>query len=87
MYSTARSKVVARVVRHIDVVTCLCADRGGAHVLTGSRDTTSILWEVAAGAAAAEADVDGAPQGQVRNAAKFGFFLKVLYCTHVAYAI
>ena len=46
MYSIPRAKTVSRVVRHIDVITCLFLDRSGNFVMSGSRDTTSIIWDV-----------------------------------------
>ncbi len=62
VYCVSKSRVVSGVVRHIDVMTCVCADCGGAHVLTGSRDTTSVLWEVASGA-----EAEASQAGQVRG--------------------
>jgi WD40 repeat protein len=46
VYSVARAKTVARVTRHIDIITCLAIDRTGCIVVSGSKDTTSIVWEV-----------------------------------------
>ena len=57
----SKNRVISRVTRHIDVVKCVAVDRGGAHVITGSRDTTSVLWEVAGGA-----EAEAAQPGQVR---------------------
>ena len=42
-----KSKVVCSVVRHIDPITCLASDSSGSrHVMSGSRDTTSVVWEM-----------------------------------------
>jgi WD40 repeat protein len=46
-YSIAKSKIVCSVVRHFDPITCLALDSSGSrHVMSGSRDTTSVIWEV-----------------------------------------
>ena len=46
VFSLTKLKTVSKVIRHIDVITCLCMDAGGNYVMSGSRDTTSIVWEV-----------------------------------------
>ena len=46
VFSLTKLKTVTKVIRHIDVITCLCMDASGNYVMTGSRDTTSIVWEV-----------------------------------------
>ena len=46
-YSVTKSKVVCSVVRHFDPITCLASDSSGSrHVMSGSRDTTSVVWEM-----------------------------------------
>ncbi|XP_071822216.1 neurobeachin-like protein 1 isoform X2 [Apostichopus japonicus] len=41
-----RGKLVAHLARHQDVVTCLALDNCGMYLITGSRDTTCMIWEV-----------------------------------------
>ena len=36
----------------MDVITCLSLDHGGNYIMSGSRDTTSIIWDVYPAAAA-----------------------------------
>ncbi|XP_077556714.1 neurobeachin-like protein 1 isoform X3 [Haemaphysalis longicornis] len=45
-YSLLRSKQVAHVVLHKDVVTSLATDTCGMYLMSGSRDTTCIIWEL-----------------------------------------
>jgi WD40 repeat protein len=46
-YSIAKSKIVCMVVRHFEPITCLALDSSGSrHVMSGSRDTTSVIWEM-----------------------------------------
>lgn len=45
-YSLLRGKQVAQVILHRDVVTCLAMDTCGMYLMSGSRDTTCILWEL-----------------------------------------
>ncbi|KAH8042413.1 hypothetical protein HPB51_023252 [Rhipicephalus microplus] len=45
-YSLLRSKQVAHVILHKDVVTSLATDTCGMYLMTGSRDTTCIIWEL-----------------------------------------
>ncbi|XP_066441347.1 neurobeachin-like protein 2 isoform X4 [Eleutherodactylus coqui] len=44
--SLSRGKVISHITRHIDVVTCLALDLCGIYLISGSRDTTCIIWEV-----------------------------------------
>ncbi|XP_071942779.1 neurobeachin-like protein 1 [Antedon mediterranea] len=44
--SVSKGKLVTHVIRHIDIVTCLALDHCGTHLITGSRDTTCMIWEV-----------------------------------------
>uniref|UniRef100_A0A6Q2YDW2 Neurobeachin-like protein 2 n=1 Tax=Esox lucius TaxID=8010 RepID=A0A6Q2YDW2_ESOLU len=41
-----KGKLVGRICRHIDVVTCLALDLCGIHLISGSRDTSCIVWQV-----------------------------------------
>ncbi|XP_056618979.1 LOW QUALITY PROTEIN: neurobeachin-like protein 2 [Triplophysa dalaica] len=41
-----KAKLVGRICRHIDVVTCLALDLCGIHLISGSRDTTCMIWQV-----------------------------------------
>lgn len=41
-----KGKLVGRICRHIDVVTCLALDLCGIYLISGSRDTTCIVWQV-----------------------------------------
>lgn len=45
-YSLLKGKQVARVILHKDVVTCLAFDTCGVFLMTGSKDTTCIIWEI-----------------------------------------
>ncbi|NWJ10578.1 NBEL2 protein, partial [Crypturellus undulatus] len=42
----AKGKVVAHITRHIDIVTCLALDLCGIYLISGSRDTTCMVWQV-----------------------------------------
>uniref|UniRef100_A0A4W4FS75 Neurobeachin-like protein 2 n=1 Tax=Electrophorus electricus TaxID=8005 RepID=A0A4W4FS75_ELEEL len=42
----AKAKLVGRICRHIDVVTCLALDLCGIYLISGSRDTTCMVWQV-----------------------------------------
>ncbi|XP_055065658.2 neurobeachin-like protein 2 isoform X2 [Misgurnus anguillicaudatus] len=42
----AKAKLVGRICRHTDVVTCLALDLCGIHLISGSRDTTCMVWQV-----------------------------------------
>ncbi|XP_023703751.1 neurobeachin-like protein 1 isoform X2 [Cryptotermes secundus] len=46
VYSLAKSKTVASVRRHFDLVTCVALDQCGSFLITGSRDTTCVVWDV-----------------------------------------
>ncbi|KAK0040263.1 neurobeachin-like protein 1, partial [Biomphalaria pfeifferi] len=46
VYSLTRPKVINHIVRHIDIVTCLSLDLCGRHLVTGSKDTTCMVWEI-----------------------------------------
>ncbi|XP_004541490.1 neurobeachin-like protein 2 isoform X1 [Maylandia zebra] len=42
----AKGKLVGRICRHVDVVTCLALDLCGIYLISGSRDTSCIVWQV-----------------------------------------
>ncbi|KAG7261873.1 hypothetical protein CRUP_016958 [Coryphaenoides rupestris] len=42
----AKGKLLGRICRHIDVVTCLALDLCGIYLISGSRDTSCIVWQV-----------------------------------------
>ncbi|XP_038664837.1 neurobeachin-like protein 2 isoform X1 [Scyliorhinus canicula] len=44
--SLSKGKVTGHIIRHIDIVTCLALDHCGIYLITGSRDTTCIVWQV-----------------------------------------
>nr|XP_046237948.1 neurobeachin-like protein 1 isoform X2 [Scatophagus argus] len=44
--SLVKSKTVGQHIRHMDVVTCLSTDHCGIHLISGSRDTTCMVWQV-----------------------------------------
>ncbi|XP_077160810.1 neurobeachin-like protein 2 isoform X4 [Paroedura picta] len=44
--SLGKGKVVGHINRHIDVVTCLALDLCGIYLISGSRDTTCMVWQV-----------------------------------------
>uniref|UniRef100_A0A672LME2 Neurobeachin-like protein 2 n=1 Tax=Sinocyclocheilus grahami TaxID=75366 RepID=A0A672LME2_SINGR len=41
-----KAKLLGRICRHIDVVTCLALDLCGIYLISGSRDTTCMVWQV-----------------------------------------
>lgn len=44
--SVSKARKINHIVRHIDIVTCLALDYCGSHLITGSRDTTCMIWQV-----------------------------------------
>ncbi|KAK3582874.1 hypothetical protein CHS0354_012486 [Potamilus streckersoni] len=46
VFHLGKGKKVNHIVRHIDIVTCLSLDYCGSHLITGSRDTTCMIWQV-----------------------------------------
>ncbi|XP_072858872.2 neurobeachin-like protein 2 isoform X3 [Pogona vitticeps] len=44
--SLSKGKVVGHISRHIDVITCLALDLCGIYLISGSRDTTCMIWQV-----------------------------------------
>ncbi|XP_022079256.1 neurobeachin-like protein 1 [Acanthaster planci] len=47
VFSVAKGKPLAHVVHHTDIITCLALDNCGMQLMTGSRDTTCMIWEIA----------------------------------------
>lgn len=46
MYSVARGREVCSATRHTDLITCVSIDSDGGFLITGSGDTTAIVWEI-----------------------------------------
>ncbi|OQV18153.1 Neurobeachin-like protein 1 [Hypsibius exemplaris] len=46
VYNFSKGKTIAQVIRHRDLVTCVALDGTGLFMVTGSRDTTCITWEI-----------------------------------------
>ncbi|KAK3083537.1 hypothetical protein FSP39_025014, partial [Pinctada imbricata] len=46
VYHLGKAKKINQLQGHIDVVTCLALDSSGSHLITGSSDTTCIIWQV-----------------------------------------
>ncbi|KAJ6665248.1 hypothetical protein lerEdw1_004297 [Lerista edwardsae] len=44
--SLTKGKLMAQHIRHMNVVTCLAIDFCGIHLLSGSRDTTCMIWQI-----------------------------------------
>ncbi|XP_075444218.1 neurobeachin-like protein 2 isoform X2 [Ascaphus truei] len=44
--SLSKGKIVAHITRHLDVVSCLALDLCGIYLISGSRDTTCMVWQV-----------------------------------------
>uniref|UniRef100_UPI00398EFA2E neurobeachin-like protein 2 isoform X1 n=1 Tax=Pristiophorus japonicus TaxID=55135 RepID=UPI00398EFA2E len=44
--SLSKGKVIGHIMRHIDIVTCLALDLCGIYLISGSRDTTCMVWQV-----------------------------------------
>ncbi|CAF3687342.1 unnamed protein product [Rotaria socialis] len=44
IYSLLKSKIISSIVHHTDVITCLALDSTGYILVTGSRDTTCVIW-------------------------------------------
>uniref|UniRef100_A0A8C2MGC8 Neurobeachin like 1 n=1 Tax=Cricetulus griseus TaxID=10029 RepID=A0A8C2MGC8_CRIGR len=44
--SLTKGKIVSHNIRHIDIVTCLATDYCGIHLISGSRDTTCMIWQI-----------------------------------------
>ncbi|XP_039598496.1 neurobeachin-like protein 1 [Polypterus senegalus] len=44
--SLTRIRLIGQHIRHMDVVTCLATDFCGIHLISGSRDTTCMIWQI-----------------------------------------
>ncbi|XP_069082133.1 neurobeachin-like protein 1 isoform X2 [Pleurodeles waltl] len=44
--SLTKGKIIGQHIRHMDIVTCLATDHCGIHIMSGSRDTTCMIWEI-----------------------------------------
>ncbi|MCJ8729842.1 hypothetical protein PDJAM_G00110980 [Pangasius djambal] len=44
--SLLKGRTIAQHIRHMDVITCLATDHCGLHLISGSRDTTCMVWQV-----------------------------------------
>ncbi|XP_033620440.1 neurobeachin-like protein 1 isoform X2 [Fukomys damarensis] len=44
--SLTKGKIISHNIRHMDIVTCLAADYCGLHLISGSRDTTCMIWQI-----------------------------------------
>ncbi|KAM9305247.1 neurobeachin-like protein 1 [Gastrophryne carolinensis] len=44
--SLAKGKVIGQHISHMDIVTCLATDICGIHLISGSRDTTCMIWQI-----------------------------------------
>uniref|UniRef100_A0A8C4UVC3 Neurobeachin like 1 n=1 Tax=Falco tinnunculus TaxID=100819 RepID=A0A8C4UVC3_FALTI len=44
--SLTKGKLIGQHIRHMDIVTCLAIDYCGIHLISGSRDTTCMIWQV-----------------------------------------
>uniref|UniRef100_A0A5F8HHG4 Neurobeachin-like protein 2 n=1 Tax=Monodelphis domestica TaxID=13616 RepID=A0A5F8HHG4_MONDO len=44
--SLPRGKLLSQLSHHIDIVTCLALDLCGLYLISGSRDTTCMVWQV-----------------------------------------
>ncbi|CAF1147923.1 unnamed protein product [Rotaria sordida] len=46
VYSLLKSKMVGSLIHHTDIITCLTLDSTGCILVTGSRDTTCVIWNI-----------------------------------------
>ncbi|XP_052812655.1 neurobeachin-like protein 1 isoform X3 [Mya arenaria] len=46
IFHIGKARKLTHICRHIDIVTCLALDYCGSHLITGSRDTTCVIWQV-----------------------------------------
>uniref|UniRef100_A0A672TY23 Neurobeachin like 1 n=1 Tax=Strigops habroptila TaxID=2489341 RepID=A0A672TY23_STRHB len=44
--SLTKGKLIGQHIRHMDIVTCLAIDYCGIHLISGSRDTTCMIWHI-----------------------------------------
>lgn len=45
VYSLPKVKLITRVIKHLDIVTCLAMDYSNTHLMSGSQDTTCMIWD------------------------------------------
>ncbi|XP_040213180.1 neurobeachin-like protein 1 isoform X2 [Rana temporaria] len=58
--SLTKGKVIGQHIRHMDIVTCLATDYCGIHLISGSRDTTCMIWQISQ-QGAVSGDLSGKP--------------------------
>ncbi|CAF4138084.1 unnamed protein product, partial [Rotaria sp. Silwood2] len=46
VYSLVKSKIISSLIHHTDIITCLTLDSTGYILVTGSRDTTCVIWNI-----------------------------------------
>jgi len=46
VWNVQKAKTVNHIVKHMDVVTCLALDASGTILMSGSKDSTSMLWPI-----------------------------------------
>ncbi len=46
VYSLLKSKIITSIIHHTDIITCLTLDSTGYILVTGSRDTTCVIWNL-----------------------------------------
>ncbi|OCT63836.1 neurobeachin-like protein 1 isoform X1 [Xenopus laevis] len=44
--SLTKGRVISQHIRHMDIVTCLSTDLCGIHLISGSQDTTCMIWQI-----------------------------------------
>nr|XP_033801863.1 neurobeachin-like protein 1 isoform X2 [Geotrypetes seraphini] len=44
--SVTKGKLIGHHISHMDIVTCLATDYCGIHLISGSRDTTCMIWQI-----------------------------------------
>ena len=49
VYSLLKSKMISSIIHHTDIITCLALDSTGYILVTGSRDTTCVIWNLSFG--------------------------------------
>jgi neurobeachin-like protein 1/2 len=46
VYSLLKSKMITSIIHHTDIITCVALDSTGLVLVTGSRDTTCVIWHL-----------------------------------------
>ncbi|CAF5113243.1 unnamed protein product, partial [Rotaria magnacalcarata] len=49
VYSLIKAKMISSLIHHSDIITCLTLDSTGSILVTGSRDTTCVVWNISSG--------------------------------------